>query len=287
MLSLRAHAKLTLSLEVLGRREDGYHEVVAVLQSVSLADTLTASAAAAVHLRCAVPGLSGPANLAWQATDLLRREAGLGFGALLTLDKAIPVAAGLGGGSADAAGALALLNRFWELDWPDERLRPLASRLGADVPFALHGGTALATGTGTDIQPLPPLQETWFVLLRPPWLLPSKTARLYALLRPPNFSDGARTRALAAALSHGNLPHELLGNVFDAVAEEAFPGLASYRTRLRSLGATVVHLAGAGPTLFALAPSGEAAHAWTLALKAQGHDAYAVSSVSRGVVFAE
>jgi 4-diphosphocytidyl-2-C-methyl-D-erythritol kinase len=286
MLAMRAHAKLTLSLEVLGRRGDGYHEVVVVLQSVTLADTISASPAAAVHVRAAAPGLSGPANLAWQAADLLRREAGLGFGALLTIEKAIPVAAGLGGGSANAAGALVLLNRFWELDWPSERLEALAARLGSDVPFALRGGTVLATGTGNEVESLPPLEETWFVLLTPPWQLPEKTARLYALLHPSHNSDGGRTRALAAALERRETLHaELLGNGFDAVAEEAFPGIESHRALLRGLSGQVVHLAGAGPTMFVVAPTRDVAEAWAGSLTAQGHEAYAVSTVDRGLVF--
>jgi len=286
MLSLRAHAKLTLSVEVLGRRADGYHEVVAVLQSVSLADTLTASPAAAVHVRCDTPGLSGPANLAWQAADLLRREADLGFGALLTIEKAIPMAAGLGGGSADAAGALALLNRFWELDRPSERLQSLAARLGSDVPFALRGGTALATGTGNEVESLSPLEETWFVLLTPPWQLPEKTARLYALLQRSQYSDGARTHALASSLARGEpLRPELVGNAFDAVAEEAFPGIEGHRALLRGLSGQVVHLAGAGPTMFVMAPTRDVAEAWAGSLAAQGHEAYAVSTVDRGLVF--
>ncbi len=286
MLSLRAHAKLTLSLEVLGRREDGYHEVVAVLQSVSLGDTLTASPAAAVHVRCDTPDLSGPANLAWQAADLLRREGGLAFGALLTMEKAIPIAAGLGGGSADAAGALALLNRFWGLDWPSERLEALAARLGSDVPFAVYGGTALATGTGKEVESLPPLEETWFVLLTPPWQLPDKTAKLYGMLRASHYRDGRRTRALAAALGRRErLPLDLLGNVFEAVAEEAFPGTERYRALLRRLSGQVVHLAGAGPTMFVAAPSRDVAEAWAGSLAAQGHEAHAVSAVDRGLVF--
>jgi 4-diphosphocytidyl-2-C-methyl-D-erythritol kinase len=233
-------------------------------------------------LRRARPFGSGQPGL--RAADLRDRP---GFGALLTIEKAIPVAAGLGGGSANAAGALALLNRFWELDWPSERLQALAARLGSDVPFALRGGTALATGTGNEVESLSPLEETWFVLLTPPWQLPEKTARLYALLQPSHYSDGGRTRALAAALARRQpLRLELLGNGFDAVAEEAFPEIKKPRAPpARGLSGQVVHLAGAGPTMFVAAPTRDVAEAWAGSLAAQGHEAYAVSTVDRGLVF--
>jgi 4-diphosphocytidyl-2-C-methyl-D-erythritol kinase len=286
MLTLRAHAKLTLSFEVLGGRGDGYHEVAGVFQSINLADRLTASPAAAVHLRCSQPDLSGPANLAWQAADLLRLEAGVSFGALLELDKSIPTAAGLGGGSADAAAALLLLNRFWELNLPEERLEQLARRLGSDVPFALTGGTALVKGRGNDVTRLPPLEQAWFVLLHPPLVVEQKTAYLYHLLQPEHYTDGRRASALAQILSKGGaIEPSLLGNVFDAVVDRAFPGLEAFRDALRGVGAQSVHLCGAGPTLFALAPSADLATRWANDLKEQGYEAYKVSTAGGGIVF--
>jgi 4-diphosphocytidyl-2-C-methyl-D-erythritol kinase len=286
MSSLRICAKLNLVLEVLGRRADGYHELATVFHSLNLTDTLTVSPAAALHVLCARPELSGRANAAWSAARLLRSQAGLGIGARIEIEKRIPIAAGLGGGSADAAGALLLLNRFWRLDWPNERLMPLAAALGADVPFCLQGGCALAGGRGDELAPLPPLQESWCVLLVPPFALEGKTARLYALLGPEHYTDGSRAARLAQEIAQGRpLEPGLLFNAFDAVAEWAYPGIDRYRDALQALGAPSPHLCGSGPALFALAPDQRAALRWAQALRDAGHEAYAVPLVPQAAVF--
>lgn len=286
MAALRVYAKLNLVLEVLGRRTDGYHELATVFHSLDLADALVASPATALHVLCDRPELSGRANSTWSAAHLLRTQAGLGLGACLALEKRIPVAAGLGGGSADAAGALLLLNRFWRLDWPLERLMALASQLGSDVPFCLQGGCAFGRGRGEQLVPLSPLRETWCVVLVPPFALENKTARLYALLGPEHYTDGSRAARLVQELTDGRpLDPGLLFNVFDAVAERAYPSIARYRAALTALGAPHPHLCGSGPALFAVAPDAATALHWAQALGEQGHEAYAAALVDHGASF--
>ena len=140
---LSAAAKVNLALEVLGKRPDGYHEIATVMQAVDLSDRLVLEDAAGLELVSNAPGVPTDAtNLAWRAAVALRDAAGLERGVRITLDKRIPVAAGLGGGSTDAAAVLVGLNRLWRLRWPVARLGEVAIRLGMDVPFFLRGGAA-------------------------------------------------------------------------------------------------------------------------------------------------
>src|SRR5262249_45495926 len=144
-LTVRARAKVNLGLEVLSRRSDGYHELLTLLSAVDLADrvTLETTAADAIEVQCDSAGVPpGPDNLAWRAADLLRREAAVAGGVRIRIDKAIPVAAGLGGGSADAGAVLRGLGRLWRISLPRERWQALATALGMDVPFFLGDGPA-------------------------------------------------------------------------------------------------------------------------------------------------
>lgn len=174
---LSAPAKVNLTFEALGRRADGYHEVRTVLHAISLADEIAFAPADDLSLAVEPPekgafssAASAPAgddNLVLRAARLLRREAGVKTGAAIRLRKRIPVAAGLGGGSSDAAAALRGLRRLWGLDLDADALRELAAQLGSDVPFFVTGGAALAEGRGERIMPLPPAQGN-VVVMSPP-----------------------------------------------------------------------------------------------------------------------
>ena len=148
-LVLYAAAKVNLALEVLSRRADGYHEIATVLQAVDLSDRLVLEDAESLELKVNVPDIPADAtNLAMRAALALREAAAVNRGVRIVLDKRIPAAAGLGGGSADAAAVLVGLNRMWRLRWPVRRLREVATNLGMDVPFFLEGGAALGTARG-------------------------------------------------------------------------------------------------------------------------------------------
>ena len=162
---IHCYAKINLTLEILGKRADGFHEVRTVMQTVGLADRLEVSAAADLSFTCSDPALATPDNLVYRAARLLQAEYAVRTGAALRLEKRIPVAAGLGGGSSDAAATIVALNRLWNLQLSLTEQRRLAARLGSDVPFILTGGTALATGRGERITPLPPLPQ-----LPPHWV---------------------------------------------------------------------------------------------------------------------
>lgn len=239
---------------MIGRRPDGYHDLVSLFQTIDLHDTLRVSPSRELELVCADPGLTGPDDLVWRAALLLRQRAVTQQQARLDLDKGIPVAAGLGGGSADAAAALLALNQLWGLGLTRATLSDLASTLGADMPFFLTGGTALVQGKGESIAPLPSAPPRWLLLLCPPLSLPRKTASMYARLAPALFDPGHTTRAAAAALAAGRFPGEdLLVNTFAKVADAAFPGLSAAREQVvRAAGGRPVHLSGSGPALFVL-----------------------------------
>jgi 4-diphosphocytidyl-2-C-methyl-D-erythritol kinase len=152
---LEAAAKINLALEVLGKRPDGYHEIATVMQTVDLSDRLALEDAEVLELSASAPDIpTDETNLALRAARALRDAAGIERGARITLDKRIPVAAGLGGGSTDAAATLVGLNRLWGLRWPVARLGEVAVTLGMDVPFFLRGGAALGTGRGERLEPL-------------------------------------------------------------------------------------------------------------------------------------
>ena len=258
----RAAAKVNLGLEVVGKRADGYHELVTIFQAIGLYDEVAVGAAPPGQIALAAdPALGGEGNLVLRAARALAAHAGTSQGAALALVKGIPVG-GLGGGSSDAAATLLALREFWALDITDEELAALATRLGADVPFFLRSGTALATGIGEVLTPLPPLAATWFVLLTPELALPAdKTRQLYAALTPGDFSDGSRTLAQAERLRQGApLDPALLANSFAGPLYRLFPALAEWRDRLLAAGAAWVLPSGSGPTLYTAATTEKAAH---------------------------
>jgi len=252
-LRLPAYAKVNLTLEVLSKRDDGYHEIASVLQTISLADTLDFEVGGELELRCNVPDLESADNLVLKAARLLQNQSGHQQGATITLVKRIPVASGLGSGATDAAATLVGLNQLWALGLSAPALGDLAARLGSDVAFFLCGGTALARGRGEKVTPLPAVARRYMVLLSPQLEpVPNKTARLYSQLRESHFSRGQHTERLVDRLEGGgDFRTGMLHNVFEQVAFGFFPGLSDYRGQLLEAGVRTVHLAGSGPCLFA------------------------------------
>ncbi len=280
-LTVRAYAKVNLTLEVLGARDDGYHEIASIMQTVDVNDTVTLEHADDITLKCDRPELDSPENLALRAARLLRAHSGYDGGARVTLDKSIPVSAGLGGGSSDAAATLNGLNELWGLGMSNDELARLGAELGSDVPFFLTGGTAMALGRGERVRALPPADLKWLLLLSPPIRVPDKTRAVYARLNPASFTGGLLTRKLEARIrGGGDVPPQFLFNVFDGVAREVFPGLDEFWRAIEELGGREVHLAGSGPSLFAPVSRREVGTAMELVLRSRyGWDARLVSCV--------
>ncbi len=281
MLKFHAYAKINLTLEVPGRRADGYHEIASIMQNIDLADTLSFQEDDAIRFHCDVPELISPDNLVVRAARLLKRATGCGKGVSVHLVKGIPWDAGLGGGASDAAVALRALGELWGLSLPLDRLLELAAELGSDVPFYLYGGTALVEGRGERVTPLPPLPTWWLLLLKPAVSIPrNKTKTLYSCLESSHFTQGGFTKKLVSLLGEGKLvPKEALLNVFEKVAFDVFPGLDDFRRNLLACGADRVHLAGSGPTLFALARDSSQGEGIRHCLGKAGIESYLVRTV--------
>ena len=282
-LSAPAPAKVNLVLEVLGKREDGYHDIATVLQTLELADTVTLTFGVERGVTVTGPFATGtPAdesNLAWRAAAELASRAGRTIDDLhITLEKQIPAAGGLGGGASDAATGLWLLGtpspptplHFGGegSDWSvtGEELLATASAVGSDVPFFLRGGTARATDRGEVVSVLPDISDHGIVLFVPPATIERKTARMFAALDELPFDDGSTAQAFVDR-ARGRLTGVDIFNAFERVAFDVFPGLAELWEDLETRISEPIRLAGAGPTLFWIGPLEEAA---SVAAKAEG-----------------
>jgi len=281
-LRLIAPAKINWTLEVLGRRPDGFHEVKTILQTIDLADSLELETAADLTLEATGEGLSPPEeDLTMRAARLLRERTGYSGGARMHLAKTIPIAAGLGGGSSDAAAALRGLDRLWGLALPHERLVELAAEVGSDISFFLRGGTALAKARGERITPLPDAGRTAILVVVPPLSIPEKTRRMYSLVSLKDYSDGAVSDRLADALRQGRpLRESDLYNVFGSLAFQVFPDLQTCRQALIQAGASAVHLAGSGPALFVLLRDEEQGERLAQAAASAGAKAFAATTLA-------
>jgi 4-diphosphocytidyl-2-C-methyl-D-erythritol kinase len=275
---VQANAKINLTLEVLGRRTDGYHALATIMQTIDLHDTicLTATDDERVELICTMPELSNGENLAARAAILLRQRLALRQGVRIELLKRIPVAAGLGGGSSDAAAILFALHQWWQLPLSPLDLLDMAASLGSDVPFFLVGGLALCEGRGeqvTSLAPSWPQAMRWLLLLKP--AISIATADVFRSLPASDYTDGGHSRAVCAAFNAGRMPRaEDLHNSLEPSVLERYPEVAHAREDLLRAGASLVRLSGSGPTLFA--PFTELVDATRVQqiMQAQGYEVY-------------
>jgi 4-diphosphocytidyl-2-C-methyl-D-erythritol kinase len=255
MIRLKAAAKINLSFEVIGRRDDGFHEVRTVLQAIDLADVVEVEAADEIRLTVEPVGaVPVEGNLVLRAAVALREATGVAGGAAITLAKRIPVAAGLGGGSSDAAATLLGLRRLWGVDRDKSVVYRIAAGLGSDVPFFLRGGTAIGSGKGDALELLPMPVERFAVVVTPRDVGAddAKTSRLYGLLKPPHFSDGSSTGAVVFRIVKGQPVGNAMRNTFSAVAGDAHESYQKACAALATTEAGTILLAGAGPSLFTL-----------------------------------
>ena len=294
-LRIRAEAKINLSLEVIGRRDDGYHEVATILQTIDLADTVTISRYEGrrdksrrdegLTVTCDVPELSGEGNLAWAAAVALAEYAGVAPDAHIAITKRIPVAAGLGGGSADAAAALRGLNRLWGLRLPRAALAEIAATLGSDVPFLLTGGAAFGSGRGDELEPIVGVDATELLLVVPTASIPGKTPTLYGSLTPDDFTDGEYTRGLGRRNDAATAFTSRLGrNAFQRPARAIFPGLSDVWNTVAGITAFPPCLSGAGPAFFCMPSNRQERDRVAAALANMGASAHLVRTTKAGQV---
>jgi 4-diphosphocytidyl-2-C-methyl-D-erythritol kinase len=250
------------------------------MQAIDLTDRLTLEDADDLTLTATTPDVpTDGSNLALRAAAALRESAKIDRGVRVWLDKRIPIAAGLGGGSSDAAAVLLGLNRLWGLRWPVERLSEVAATLGSDVPFFLKGGVALGTGRGERVTPVTGMAMA-LVLVNPG--IPLSTAVVYGRVTPGMYSDGSRARTTIGALRTRN-PFKVAASLYnglEAAAEGAFGELARLRAALVSAGALGTLMSGSGPTVFGVARSFEQARQIRARLTRASWRSWAVRTVS-------
>lgn len=263
-LKLKARAKINLGLDVIRKREDGYHDLRMVMQTIGLCDELVLSQVdtEGIFVSTNRPELpTDERNLVYRAARLLREEFGLPGGIRIHLEKKIPMAAGLAGGSTDAAAVLRGMNELYGLGLSEAQLCERGVKLGADIPYCIMGGTALAEGIGERLTKLPEAPRC-FVLLVKPWIDVS-TAFVYGHLRADEIVDHPDIDGQIAAIQSGDFPDmtEKMGNVLELVTIPAYPVVQEIKEEMLGLGAAGSMMSGSGPTVFGLFDDREKAEA--------------------------
>ncbi|AIQ26808.1 MULTISPECIES: 4-(cytidine 5'-diphospho)-2-C-methyl-D-erythritol kinase [Paenibacillus] len=251
----KAPAKINLMLDVLHKRADGFHEVEMIMTMVDLADRLELSELKRDSIIISSQAGYIPLdekNLAFQAARLIKDRYNVRSGVHIHLDKRIPVAAGLAGGSSDAAATLRGLNRLWRLGIPAQELQELGAELGSDVPFCVTGGTALATGRGERLTQIASPPQCWVVLAKPP--INVSTAEVYGRVRANNIAVHPSALRMQQAIEAGDFSAVCagLGNVLEDVTLKLHPEVQQLKEAMMKLGADGVLMSGSGPTVFGL-----------------------------------
>lgn len=253
-------AKINLWLEVIGKREDGYHDISSLMLPVSIYDNIGLDVRLGggnISITCDQPEIpSDDRNLAWRAADLFVKSGAIEAGIHIHLEKHIPSGAGLGGGSSDAGGVLVALNSLFQNALPHSELERLALRLGADVPFFLHARPALATGIGEKLEFAGGTPEYPLLLIKPPVNVP--TAWVYQSLR---LTKGAAKIKLNSFSAHPWQMQELIENDLESVTASRYPVIADLKRWLLGQGALAASMSGSGPTVFGIFRTRQAAAA--------------------------
>ena len=254
-LTRKAYAKINLGLDILRRREDGYHEVKMIMQTVDIYDVLTFVKAPADVFRLSVDSAQIPDddnNLVLKAARLLFTTAGIDAGVEVTLQKNIPVAAGMAGGSTDAATTLIGLNALYDLRFTTEQLQEIGVKLGADIPYCIMGGTALSQGIGEILRPLPAPPRAHLVIAKPDLMISTKY--VYENLHANSLKVHPNIDGMIEALSNQDLTKmcSLMGNVLETVTEKENPIITQIKDLMKEQGATGALMSGSGPTVFSI-----------------------------------
>lgn len=258
---IKANAKINLALDVVGKLPNGYHEVKMIMQSIALCDELTLKKAPeGITVTTDSQELScGEDNLVYKAARLMFDTYGIRDGVHIHLQKTIPIAAGMAGGSTDAAAAMKGISRLFDLEVPLPRLMELGVSIGADVPYCILGGTALAEGIGEKLTPLTPAPDFYVLVAKPD--ISVSTKYVYENLDASGITRHPDVRGMAMAIESGSLQGVLdrMGNVLETVTIPAYPVIDSIKRRMRELGAVNSLMSGSGPTVFGIFLSEQAA----------------------------
>lgn len=250
MINIKAHAKINLTLDVLERLDDGYHRIESIKQQVGLYDNILLEPLDDIKIICSNPDITTKENLIFKTALLLKNEFNVAEGAKITIQKNIPLAAGLAGGSSNAAAALISLNKLWKLDLDEAELRRLAAEIGMDVPFSVIGGSCFAEGKGTKLSKIE-LPEMDVLLINPGFEVSTRTA--YQSLDLSKTGKVLATRRLLEAKSRDTREiAKLLHNDFETAILSRYPVLKEIKDRLMENNALNALVSGSGPTVFGL-----------------------------------
>ena len=280
---LPSFAKINWTLRILGKRDDRFHELFTVFQTISLHDTLTFSESDWLEFTCDDGEIPVEGNLIILAAQELWRHIGIDRGAKVHLEKRIPSPGGLGGGSSNAAVALIGLKRLWQIDISDRDLHTIAAELGSDVPFFLHGGTAIGTDRGENIEPIEHKSEEYMLIVTPDVRVSTKDA--FARIGASSLTNADVNRILRVCRLEAeslDLRHSVLINDFETSVFDAHPEIKRVKNTLLELGAVNAAMSGSGASVFAVFDKKETRQAAKKALDQESTwRKFVVSTISR------
>ena len=286
MVTIKAPAKINLALDTLYKREDNYHEVEMVMTTVDLADYITVTPLEKNEIKIKSNEFTMPLNeknLAYQAAKLFKEHFNIDKGVEIYIKKRIPVAAGLAGGSSNAAATLKALKELWQVDCTIDELAELGAKLGSDVPFCVYGGTALATGRGEKIQQIPSPPKCWVILIKP--RIGVSTKEVYECIDSKDIDKRPNNKFLIECLKNEDTRQlaENMFNVLEGVTMDKHPVIQQIKdimTNNRALGAM---MSGSGPTVFGLYENREDAVKCKAILEKQFKQTFVVACEEKGV----
>lgn len=284
-MKLRANAKVNLTLDVLYKRPDNYHEVEMIMQTLDLADVLYIEESKQTKVICNHPFVPNDNNnLVYKAVEAIKSYSGIDKNVTITIEKNIPVAAGLGGGSSDCAATLKGLNRLWNLGINISTLEEIGLSLGADVPFFIRGGTQLAKGIGEKLIKLPSPAQMWVVLAKPN--IGVSTKEVYTSLDLKTISRRPNTKEMIKAIESKNFKGicNNLCNVLETVTLKKHVTVRSIKNKMAQLGACGVLMSGSGPTVFGICSTYERAMKVARSLETLTEEVYVTKFSENGVV---
>lgn len=249
---VKSYAKINLTLDVLGRMENGYHEIESIMQTINLFDLIIVDRTErGIQIHTNLKFLPvNEKNIAYKAAALFFKRCRIRGGVKILIHKNIPVAAGLAGGSGNGAAVLAALNVLYNTFLPEEELLEMASELGADIPYCLTGGTMLAKGIGEKLSPMPALKKSIVLLAKPPINISTKT--IYEYMDRVEITKRPDTEKMKQALANGDLPgvSENLCNVMEFATIHSAPVIRGIKEKMMMNGALGAVMSGSGPTVF-------------------------------------